>query len=896
MSEWELKKTVEHVFYFCYNHKLSDGNAQCLGGGGQEVCSAWHRHSPTIRESPMAEQTSQSNEGRRQPADPSLLRQMDEICDEFERAWNAGSNPQIDDYAANVPGSMRADLWRELKALQEQLRQRAATQRKQDSGESPMPVTVDQVIQRLASSGLMSEEEVRAFLDSLPEGPRPREGMALARALADAGKLTLFQAGMVYHGKTRTLVMGEYVLLDRLGQGGMGMVFKARHRRMKREVALKILPPSATKTPEMVKRFHREVEVAAQLEHPNIVMAHDAGEAHGVHYLVMQLVEGGDLAGMVKQNGPLPISTAVDCIIQAAQGLEYAHGKGVIHRDIKPNNMLMDEMGTVKLLDMGLARINAAAEGTEETQDELTVTGRVMGTADFMAPEQAQNTRHADERSDIYSLGCTLCYLLTGRSPFRGDGAISKIVAHLNEPIPSLRKRRPEIPKRLDAVFAKMVAKSPGDRQQTMLEVVQDLQRCARKDEATVPIARPAAVGSEQPQDWLAESPSSAMDDPLAWLEPASAESPADGPPPETADLAETAAYRPVKKKPKPKSRHTKRPVPPTDPPKPVFLKPKLIVGGGAAAAVALLLLGIVVLKFKTSVGTLVIEVDQPGAEVSVDDERISITAAEAGKPVEIKVDEGERTLRVSKDGFEVATREFVMKAGGKEAIKVKLVPVAMAGTTKTKLQAAPATTGENYALEFDGETTGVHIPTLDYDGSHPITIEAFVTRQDNGTIVLTNGPMTLLLEDSRWKIMYRTRKPENALYVASSDTPAIAGQLAHVAAVCAQGRLRLYVDGRKSHDEELISGTPHIIQRAVSTLDAKACIALKSNNGFSTASSTRSASPTSPATRRTSLPRNASSPMSTRWPCTTSTRARATCSRTLQATATMGRLWGRSG
>ena len=146
-----------------------------------------------------------------------------------------------------------------------------------------------------------------------------------------------------------------------------------------------------------------------------------------------------------------------------------------------------------------------------------------------------------------------------------------------------------------------------------MLEVVQDLQRCARKDEATVPIARPAAVGSNQPQDWLAESPSSAMDDPLAGLEPASTESAADASPLETVDLAETAAYRPVKKKPKPKSRHTKRPVPSPSHLKPALSKPKLIVGG-AAAAVALLLLGIVVLKFKTSVGTLVIEVDQPGS------------------------------------------------------------------------------------------------------------------------------------------------------------------------------------------------------------------------------------------------------------------------------------------
>ena len=278
----------------------------------------------------MTDRSNQPGNDRQGPADPSLLRQVDEICDAFEREWNAGRQPQIEDYLASVTEPMRKDLRHELLALQRQLREKEkrAAPGKQDSKGSQMSVTVDQFIERLVSSSLMSEEEVRAFLDGLPDGQRPREGMALARALADAGKLTLYQAGMVYQGKTKILIMGEYVLLDRLGQGGMGMVFKARHRRMERDVALKILPPSATKTPEMVKRFHREVKVAAQLDHQNIVTAHDANEAHGVHYLVMQLVEGGDLASMVKQNGPFPISTAVDCIIQAAQGLEYAPQQG----------------------------------------------------------------------------------------------------------------------------------------------------------------------------------------------------------------------------------------------------------------------------------------------------------------------------------------------------------------------------------------------------------------------------------------------------------------------------------------------------------------------------------------------------------------------------------------
>lgn len=357
-----------------------------------------------------------------------------------------------------------------------------------------MAVPLEQFVKQLEESGILAGDTLQDFL---PPRGEPKDAEELARELVRQKKLTKFQAAEVYRGQGKSLTLGNYTLLEKIGAGGMGQVFKAEHRRMHRIVAVKMLPAGMLKNPAVVARFEREVRAAAKLNHPNIVTAFDADNANGVLLLIMEYVEGTDLSALVKKNGPLPVEQAVNYVLQAARGLAAAHFEGIVHRDIKPANLLLDQNGVVKILDMGLARIDSV--GDASPQSELTNTGAVMGTVDYMAPEQALDTKTADARADIYSLGCTLFYLLTGKPVYTGDTLMKKLLAHREQPIPSLQAIRPEVPAQIDAVFRRMVAKQVEDRYQTISEVIADLERLgtgqARPAEPQVSRSSPADEG-----------------------------------------------------------------------------------------------------------------------------------------------------------------------------------------------------------------------------------------------------------------------------------------------------------------------------------------------------------------------------------------------------------------
>ena len=329
-----------------------------------------------------------------------------------------------------------------------------------------VPVTGREFAQSLAESGLI------AAADVVPDSDAP-DGIAVAHTLVAAGKLTEYQADAVLGRRFEALRIGNYEILDRIGAGGMGTVYKARHRRMKRIVALKVLLQAAGGSGKFAERFQREVETIARLSHPNIVMAFDADECETGPFLVMEFVNGRDLLSEVERGGPRSAADAVDRILQAARGLEYAHSQGIVHRDIKPGNLLRDADGVVKVADLGLARL----KGGPDESASLTQAGTVVGTAEYMSTEQAIDSGQVDHRADIYSLGCTLHFLLTGRSPYQANSIMGMLLKHRDAPIPDLRAARPDIRPELDTIFQRMVAKAPGDRYQTMSVVVKALEQ-----------------------------------------------------------------------------------------------------------------------------------------------------------------------------------------------------------------------------------------------------------------------------------------------------------------------------------------------------------------------------------------------------------------------------------
>jgi serine/threonine-protein kinase len=340
----------------------------------------------------------------------------------------------------------------------------------------PSVVSREEFVQVLGNSGLFSADELRKALAVLPSSAEGGDGLSLARHLTAAGKLTDFQAEALLERKVEELVLGNYEILARLGAGGMGTVFKARHRRMKRVVAIKLMARSIAQDSTFLQRFQREVETVARLSHPNIVMAFDADEAEAGPFLVMEFVNGRDLATRVQELGPLTLREAADCILQAAKGLACAHAQGIVHRDIKPANLLRDEYGVVKVADLGLARLSDAVNPTADKAGSLTQAGSVVGTVDFMAPEQAEDSSTTDSRADIYSLGCTLYFLLTGKPPYVGHSLMATLIKHGTAPIPSLCAARPETPPALDSLLRSMLAKQPRERCSSMTEVVSALE------------------------------------------------------------------------------------------------------------------------------------------------------------------------------------------------------------------------------------------------------------------------------------------------------------------------------------------------------------------------------------------------------------------------------------
>ncbi len=370
----------------------------------------------------------------------SAVLRLNQACLRFEEAWKTGPRPPIDDALGEASGPERLALLGELIRLEVAYRRR--------SGEAPSP---DEYLHRFPD---LDPDWLRRMLD-----PTLHNQETICSETAVEGPCV--PAELAGHPR--------YHIRKELGRGGMGVVYQAEHGIMERRVALKVIKREYTANPVAVERFHREIQAAARLDHPNIVAVYDAEQSGEVHFLVMECIDGVSLDRLVAEKGPLPVAEACEYVRQAALGLHHAHERGMVHRDVKPHNLIRTADGVVKVLDFGLASV------VEGGQDRLTRTKVVMGTPNYMAPEQSVDARSADARSDLYALGCTLYHLLAGRPPFSRSSTLLTLLAHRKE-TPPAGAGRPDVSAELAAILDRMMAKAPADRFQTAAAVAAALE------------------------------------------------------------------------------------------------------------------------------------------------------------------------------------------------------------------------------------------------------------------------------------------------------------------------------------------------------------------------------------------------------------------------------------
>ncbi len=342
----------------------------------------------------------------------------------------------------------------------------------------PAPTCCADLVSLVLQSCLVSPARLDTFMrqswQTSPETPAD-----LARALVRAGLLTEFQSDQLLQGRAKGFRLGKYLMLERVGWSRMSTVYLCHHQSMHRIVCVKVLSQARAANPRLLQRFCREAKAAACLDHPNIVRVHDFEENERGHLLVMEFVDGPNLESLVEKHGPLAPARAAHYIRQAALGLHHAHEKGLVHRDVKPGNLVVDRTGAVKVLDLGLALM------TEN--DDAALTHGVIGSVDYLAPEQGVDSHGVDARADIYGLGATFWFLLTGSPPFSGGSVVERVLAHRTQKLPELPSVCPDAPEGLGPILEYMMAKDPNQRYANMAEVAEVLEPFAQQ-----PIAPPS--------------------------------------------------------------------------------------------------------------------------------------------------------------------------------------------------------------------------------------------------------------------------------------------------------------------------------------------------------------------------------------------------------------------